>query len=488
MDTLRDFLAEYWPHLAFLATFGISAVAAVHAAMSKRDVRAAIGWVAVILFSPLFGTFFYLIAGINRIRQDKVHQEHNAAITCPIQHGGRHAVTNLGPFAPRHLWSQKTLGDHISGFPLLTNSSIQALDGGPETYPAMLAAIRNARHSVAMTSYIFDCDAIGKEIAEALIDARKRGLEVRVLIDAIGARYSHPPITSMLLRGGVQTALFMNTAFGLRLAYANLRSHRKIMIIDGTLALTGGMNIREEFITPAKGGTPARDAHFRLEGPIVSQLMHIFAQDWKFSTHETLEGPPWFPEDPPPAPDNMHPTAIRVVASGPDQNIGSTHNMILGALAVAERSVRIHTPYFLPDQPLIAALNTAARRGIAVDIVIPSNNNLRMVDYAMTAQLDQILGSGCRVWRAHGIFDHAKLLTVDGAWSYVGTSNLDPRSLRLNFEVDMEVYDPALAAWITRRIDGAIAQSSPETLETLRARPRIKQLRNRLIWLASPYL
>ncbi len=168
--------------------------------------------------------------------------------------------------------------------------------------------------------------------------------------------------------------------------------------------------------------------------------------------------------------------------------MAATHRVLLGALAVAQRHVRIQSPYFLPDQILIGALNTAARRGIQVDIVIPGRNNLRLVNYAMTAQLAQVLEGGCRVWRRQGNFDHSKLLTIDDAWSYVGSSNLDPRSLRLNFELDLEIYDRALAEQIGRRIDADIAQSERVTLETLDAMPYLKRLRNRVIWLASPYL
>jgi cardiolipin synthase len=168
--------------------------------------------------------------------------------------------------------------------------------------------------------------------------------------------------------------------------------------------------------------------------------------------------------------------------------MGSTHNMLLGALAVAQHHVRIQSPYFLPDQTLIGALATAARRGVQVDIVLPGKNNLRLVDYAMTAQLDQVIRCGCQVWRTTGMFDHSKLMTVDDAWSYTGSSNLDPRSLRLNFELDTEIYDRATARWIGERIDDAIATAVPQTLELLRTMPFVKRLRNKVIWLATPYL
>ncbi|EWM49491.1 phospholipase D family protein [Bordetella holmesii 35009] len=245
------------------------------------------------------------------------------------------------------------------------------------------------------------------------------------------------------------------------------------------------MNIRAAFVSALSGAQTNHDTHFELHGPVVGQLMSVFAHDWNFTTHETLAGEPWFSAR---LTESAGTVPVRCVASGPDRALGNNHNMLLGALAVAQHHVRIQSPYFLPDQTLIGALATAARRGVVVDVVIPDKNNLRLVDYAMQAQLDQIVRTGCRVWRAGGAFDHSKLMTVDGVWSYVGSSNLDPRSLRLNFELDTEVYDASLAQWVSARIDARIAAGQRVTLESLLARPFATRLRNKVIWLATPYL
>ncbi|MCD0502644.1 phospholipase D-like domain-containing protein [Bordetella petrii] len=484
MDRLDDLLQEYWPHLVFGVSVVAGTGAAVHAAMTKQDVRAAIGWVGVALFSPLFGALFYFVAGINRVRHTRVSQQRDEAMLAYAGHA-QAPLDDVVPYSSAQFASLKTLGDKISRFPVLGGNIAQPLAGGDEAYPAMMQAIREARQCVALQSYIFDSDAIGREMAQALIEAHQRGVQVRVLIDAIGSRYSRPPIVRLLHRKGVRTARFMTNPLGvLRMPYANLRSHRKILVVDGRIGFTGGMNVRAAFVRALAGDQTNRDVHFRLEGPIVAQLMSVFAHDWNFTTHETLDGAAWFPP-PTPTPGTV---PMRCVPSGPDRAVVSTRNMLLGALAVAQRHVRIQSPYFLPDQPLIGALATAARRGIIVDIVIPGRNNLRLVNYAMTAQLDQIVRTGCRVWRASGPFDHSKLLTIDGAWSYVGSSNLDPRSLRLNFELDTEIYDVDTAAWIEARIDNQIAGAAQVTLHDLYGQPFAKRLRNKIIWLASPYL
>lgn len=485
MTPLQIFVLDYWPHLVFVLSLLIGGTAAVHAAMTKHDVRAAIGWVAVIMMSPLLGPLFYLVAGINRTRHSHISDLRNKTLKDYASNVDP-VLADVGIISGSQFQSLRVLGDRISHFPLRDGNHIQILLGGDQTYPAMIAAIDQAQKSVALQTYIFDNDTEGRKIVDALVRAHNRGVRVRVLIDAIGAKYSRTPIIRLLRKHGVPSALFMTNPLGvLRMPYANLRSHRKILVVDGRLAFTGGMNIREGFVAAHAKEHLASDTHFKVEGPVVLQLISVFANDWQFTTGEELPYGTWC-SNTWPAPTPHIP--IRCIRSGPDRYMACTHQMLLGAFAVAQRHIRIQSPYFLPDQVLMGALNTAARRGLQVDIVIPGRNNLRLVNYAMTAQLDQVITSGCRVWRARGNFNHSKLITIDGTWSYVGSSNLDPRSLRLNFELDMEVYDPDTAKQIETLIDAEIEEADMVTLASLRSTPFRKRLRNRIIWLASPYL
>jgi cardiolipin synthase len=381
----------------------------------------------------------------------------------------------------------KTLGDRVSRCRLTTGNDIAMLQSGDEAYRAMLAEIGKATRSILVETYIFDRDKIGLRLADALIAAVKRGVEVRVLIDAVGARYSIPSIVGYLAKHGVNVDVFNgNIIVGLRLPYANLRTHRKILIVDGKVAFTGGMNIRAGFSAEIVGKKNARDTHFRLTGPIVTDLFHIAAEDWRFTTKETLTGEAWHIT----APERSvgEPIFIRAVPSGPDRSVEANHRMLMGAFSVAQTRIRIMSPYFLPDRELISALVTAARRGVEVDIVVPAINNLKLVDRAMTAQFDQILKSHCRIWRASGNFNHSKLLAVDGLWAYVGSSNLDPRSLRLNFEVDLEVMDAGFASKVEALVESAMTSAQPVLLQNLRARSFWVRLLDRIIWLGSPYL
>ena len=482
-------IVTHWPQLVAIASTVIAAVAAAHAAMTKDEVRAAIGWVGVIVLSPLIGALLYGVAGINRIRRVSIAAERSAAGHELPEHPHFDAASDVvASRFGRRFAAMKIAGDRITRHPLTTANALVMLESGDEAYAAMIEAVSAAKRSVILETYIFDRDPIGLRFADALIDAVRRGVAVRVLIDAVGARYSVPSIVGHLARHGVTTRVFNGRIIsGLRLPYANLRTHRKILVVDGAVAFAGGMNIRQGFTAEFAGTAMVRDTHFRIEGPVVADIFSIAAEDWNFAGGDRLQGDAWRIA----SEANGEPGSsvfIRALPSGPDASLDANHKMLMAAFSVARRSIRIMSPYFLPDRELISALTTAARRGIDVDIVVPSANNLVLVDRAMTAQFDQVLRSYCRVWRSQGPFDHSKLLVVDATWAFVGSSNLDPRSLRLNFEIDLEVLDTGFAARIERRIEAAIGQAVQVTLQGLRDKPFLERLVDRLLWLGSPYL
>lgn len=482
---MLEVFTTYWPHILAVISTVMGTVAAVHAAMTKRDVRSAVGWVGVIILSPILGALIYFLVGINRIRRASI-MARRALRKGPLRDVLSQYAVEPGDVGRRfggRMESMRALGDRVVKQTLTSGNVVVPLVTGDEAYDAMCRDIEAAERSIILETYIFDRDAVGLRVADCLIAAQARGVEVRVLIDAVGARYSVPSILGYLQDGGVAVKAFNGKVImGLRLPYANLRTHRKIIVVDGRTAFIGGMNIRAAFA----GTDAARDTHFRLTGPAVSDLFSVAADDWHFETGEVLKGEAWHisvdeavPGEPP---------FVRTVVSGPDTNLETNHKMLLGAFSVAERSIRIMSPYFLPDNVFLSALSTAARRGVAVDIVVPETNNLAIVNHAMNVQFEQIVKDGCRIWRAPGTFDHSKLLAVDGQWAFVGSSNLDSRSMRLNFEVDIEVYDTAFAAFVDKRITSGIENGEPVTLERLQARPFVLRLFERVLWLASPYL
>jgi cardiolipin synthase len=265
--------------------------------------------------------------------------------------------------------------------------------------------------------------------------------------------------------------------------YFNLRNHRKLLVVDGRVGFTGGMNIREGCLLALDPRHPTRDLHFRVEGPVVRQMVETFAFDWQFTAREPLEGDAWFP-----ALGEVGPVTARGIPDGPDEDLETLQDTILGALSQAERSVRIMTPYFLPDDSLVEALRIAAMRGVRVDILLPARGNLRVVEWAAMGQLTQVLRWGCRVWCSPPPFDHSKLLVVDDAWCLVGSANWDPRSLRLNFEFCVECYDPGLAGRLVALHEERLAAARPYRAWEHQTRGLPRRVRDGIARLALPYL
>jgi cardiolipin synthase len=307
-------------------------------------------------------------------------------------------------------------------------------------------------------------------------------VKVRVLIDAVGVRYGWPPTHRRLRRAGVKTELFLPRFTPGWLPFVNLRNHRKVLVVDGRVGFTGGMNVRDDFL-PADGRAPFGDLHARVEGPVVAHLQSAFAEDWLFSAGEALEGDGFFPSL-----RTAGGVLARGVTDGPDEDFEAVRWLLLGALATARERVRIVTPYFVPDAGLVTAIDVAVMRGIEVDVVLPERGNLPIVQWAQTAQLWQVLERGCRVWMSPPPFDHTKLVVVDGAWTLLGSANWDPRSLRLNFELQLECYDPELAASVEALATERMARARRLTLAEVDARSLIIKLRDGTARLLSPYL
>ena len=481
-----EVFASYWPHVLAALSIVLGGAAAIHAAMTKHDVRAAIGWVGVILLSPLIGALIYGFVGINRIRREtrmsRRRRQRKFGDFRELLSYLSEEERYVARFGPR-MASLRRLGDRVTGMDLVSGNRIELLGTGDETYAAFIKAIDGARRSIVLETYIFDNDTIGRTVADRLIAAHQRGVAVRVLIDAVGARYSVPSIIGHLSGGGVTVASFNGAVIsGLRLPYANLRTHRKILVVDREIGFVGGMNIRDAFVGPEA----AHDTHFRVTGPVVSDFFAVAAADWHFDTGEVLKGDVWSAERVPAT--EAEGALVRPVITGPDGSIETNHKLLMGAFSVAERSIRIMSPYFLPDAAFLAALATAARRGVEVEIVVPSKNNLAIVARAMMGQFRSVIRDGCRVYQGGGRFDHSKLLVVDGRWAFVGSSNMDSRSLRLNFEIDLEVHDEAFALEVDQRITASRNSGSELTVDEISGRPFVLRLIDRVLWLGSPYL
>lgn len=424
---------------------------------------------------PAIGVALYVLLGVNRVERRAARMRrgiprHRNLSQIPSGMPGTH-------FAPL----ARLVGE-VGGRPLLPGNVVEPLLNGAEAYPAMLEAIAGAQRSIMLASYIFDGDGVGAQFAEALVAARARGVEVRVLIDDVSCRFSKHPASKPLAGAGVPLGIFNPPLFPARLHAANLRNHRKILVVDGVLGFTGGMNIARRYWRDGEDKA-FRDLHFRLRGPVVAHLAEVFCDDWLFTAGERLQGEKWFPALAP-----AGTVLARGIESGPDEAIGRARWAIIGALNAAQRSVRIVTPYFIPDSTLVSCLNAAALRGVDVDILLPEASDLPHVHWAAFGQLWQVLEHGCHVFLRPGPFDHAKLMVVDGAYVLLGSANWDARSLRLNFEFDVECYSVELGARLNGLAEARISQSRPYTLAQVNARPLPVKLRDGIARLFAPYL
>ncbi len=479
VDRLFDILL--WGGLA-----GVGVVSAGHALLHKRDPRAALGWIVTTLVLPGFGPFLYWLFGINRIRsRARGWQAEGLGLPrrlAPACAWSRELAASDLPFRRENFASLLALGDAVTRRPLVGGNLLFPLYDGEQAYPAMLAAIDDARQSVHLASYIFESNPTGRAFVDALERACRRGLEVRVLIDALGERYSWPPVHRLLRQAKIPVARFLPFSLSGRGIYFNLRNHRKLLVVDHRIGFTGGMNIGDRHLAARDNPHRVRDLHFRIEGPVVAQLADAFGEDWEFATGEHLSGPGTAPSA------TAGSAFCRGISAGPNEDFEKLHWLLIGALDAARERVRLMTPYFIPDRSLVAAISAAALRGVEVELLLPGQNNLPYVAWAMRSYHWELLRFGVRVYLQPPPFVHSKLLLVDDEYALVGSANIDPRSLRLNFEFNLEVYDRGFHDRLAEHFDRSREAAREVSQAEVDGRSLPARLRDGTAKLFSPYL
>lgn len=488
----------FWTVVA-VAQSAASVAVTAHVLLRRRASATAAAWIGLAWLAPGIGAVLYALLGINRIERRARRMD-------------RRRVPDPGNLAcsaiePPHLMPLDRAAAAITGRPLLAGNAVVPLLHGEAAYPAMLAAIAGANGSIALSSYIFRNDATGRRFIAALAAAQSRGVAVRVLIDGVGGGFFNAGAWRALRRAGVPVTRFLHSNLPWRMPLLNLRSHKKLLVVDGHIGFTGGINIGDENLDPP-GRAPrrpllssrllpkrllskrrhrgTRDTHFRIDGPVVGQMMAAFAEDWEFATGEALRGPLWFPPALPVGVPPVGTVFARVATSGPDHDLERIKLLMMSAITVARRRIRIVTPYFLPDDALATTLVLAALRGVQVEILVAERSDYRPLDWAMRDGLIALARAGCHVLWSAPPFNHAKLMTVDDAWCLIGSANWDMRSLRLNFELNVALLDAATAAGVDALIDATPRR--PASLRELHTRPIAVRLRDAAARLFLPYL
>jgi len=467
--------ALYESHPLFVGALHVAMAGAVtvHALLTKREVPAAIGWIGLAWLAPVLGSLLYAIFGVNRVRRRAQR------LKGPVETRTPPATDGSSPEAPLDQLSVAIT--RITAGELSRGKVVAVLDCGDEAYPEMLGAIESAKSQVRLSTYIFRADNVGRKFIDTLARAHRRGVATRVLIDGFGGGFLRSPAYHRLRNEGVPVARFLHSALPWKMPFLDLRLHKKCLIVDGAAAFIGGLNIGDENLVAHRPKAPVRDTHFRLEGMVIRQIEQQFDDDWLFATGEQP-----LPAAPAPWMAAEGDAPARAIVAGPDQEVDQLVLIFLSAINLARRSIRIATPYFLPAEQLITALELASLRGVDVGIVLPGENNHLLVAWASEAHIRPLLERGCHVWRSPPPFDHSKLMVIDGEWSLIGSPNWDMRSLRLNFELTVEIYDPEFAARLAAIIDSRRGRSI--ALEEIDNRSFVLKLRDAAARLCMPYI
>jgi len=425
----------------------------------RRDPTAMLAWIMTAALVPLIGAGAYAIIGTNRAYRiarrkrakiaDKIARVSQAAEQRAAEAGAagfRALDPDLTPIAD--------LANRLTRIPAVGGNEVRVYADADATFAALAYEIDAAEHHIHMQYYIWKPDETGKLFRDRLIRKARAGVECRVLLDAVGCIGLPRRFLTPMIDAGVDVAFFM-PLWPLRKRWGpNLRNHRKIAVIDGRTGVVGSQNIGDEYRGRLKRLSPWYDCQLRIRGPAVLFLQETFAEDWLFATRQQLNDEPYMPE-----PKWSGDSVVQILATGPDQKVSALNQVVFSAVSTAHRSIRIATPYFVPDAALRMALIHAACRGVRVELVLPTRSDSPLVLWAGRSFYDELLENGIEIYEFDRGMLHSKIITVDDRWCMLGSANMDIRSFRLNFEVTALVYDVGVALELARLVESYVADS-----------------------------
>lgn len=453
MDIRRLFSACYDPgvDLAILSAIGSAVLLAMHGvaivtllAYEQREPTATLAWLLSLIFLPVLGLLLYLMIG--RTRAHRVAKKYAVVVAKLRQviekYRVYHKLEEAGDAATNpQIASLVSLGDRLASTPASRGNQVRILVDAKAAYHAMEAAIRSAQHHVHVDFYIIQPDVTGRRLRELLVERAREGVQVRLVCDGVGSGRLPKDFWAPLIAAGGEATVFrpvmrLLARLPLRDRF-DFRNHRKLLIVDGRIGFTGGINVGREYLGLDPEVGYWRDTHVQIAGPAVLSLQKVFAEDWLHAAEQLLDDESYFPT---PASDSRGPFSVHIIDSGPDRSVSPISYLFTQAFALANQRIWVTSPYFIPSPAIQMALISAALRGVDVRLLVPMRPDHRLVMLAAISYFQPLLEVGVRIFRYERGFVHAKTMVVDDWVGTIGSANMDMRSFHLNYELNAFVY------------------------------------------------
>ena len=479
-NALLAALGVLYPVLTIVAVYGV-------VRLGTRPAKT-IAWMLVIITLPVIGVILYSFIGYN-LRKEKLFtrkQGHDLQVLDELveqqlvefEQADRQAspiVHNHQRLAQLQLRSGKFL--------LTSGNRAQVLQDGEETFAAIFAAMEQAQSFIHIEYYIFEEGDLADRVADILTKKVKQGVPARLTYDGVGSWSLSKTYCRRLKEAGVEVFPFMPVSFGPLANRLNYRNHRKIVVVDGRVGFTGGINVSDKYIKGDPKLGHWRDTHLRLEGRAVNFLQYIFLTDWQFVSRQNLLTKEYFPSH-----EVVGPTPVQISASGPDSNYASIHQTFVSMLYQAQKYIYLANAYLIPDESLLMALKATALSGVDVRLMVPETSDSFIVKWSSRSYLEELLVAGVKVYFYQKGFLHSKVVVADDELASVGTANLDIRSFEQNFELNALMYDADLARQLKARFMIDIHDCRLLDLEEYRQRPRLDRVKESVFRVLSPVL
>lgn len=454
--------------------------------VTKKETTSALAWCLVVFFLPFVGALFFVIFGYQHVHRplDRKRRHRRRFASTHAESPGKAAVAEPREPVPDDTWQgMAPLAQRLGAFPSSDGNEVTLYHDGPLAFEELLDAVAAARHHVHLEYFIIQPDESGERLLTLLTEKARQGVEVRVLYDAMGSRHLHRWRLGQLRSAGGRCSMFLPLNPLRRRIQVNMRNHRKIVVVDGRVAFTGGLNIGDEYLGRVARFGYWRDSHLRVRGPAVHSLQKVFAEDWDFAAGEDLRAKEYFPE-----PEHAGSHRVQVVASGPDRELNGIREVYFAAVQRARKRLWIASPYFVPDAGLRDALCMAGYQGVDVRLLCLYRPDKWIPFFAARYYWSDVLAAGVKVYQYGRGMMHSKVVLADGEWASVGSANFDNRSLHLNFEVNCLLYDRDLVAELEGQYQNDLACSIRLDRDVFARRPLAGRVVENACRLMSPVL